>query len=205
MLIYNGEVYDLLATLTQRTSRVRFLRQVCQLAGSQNCGLQYEQVTGLQKMELTSLADITLAVKIAQQVKQNVSDRFNLEMAELTQRSTLVVRADWGESSAGSPSRICDFVELPSTSILSLQLAGRSTTAKHAEHHRRAALEQYNLVRHALLLSQSGLAFADLDERAQTKLTSHPLGKILLESLVISNPSYSVVSCSVSPSSSSLP
>jgi hypothetical protein len=79
MLFFNNEVHDLLAQQAQK-GKIRFSKQLNRLTGSRNYGHEFEQVVGVQKMEVSSSADITLAIKIAQQAKQTVADKLKVEM-----------------------------------------------------------------------------------------------------------------------------
>lgn len=97
-------------------------------------------------MEVSSAADISLAIRIAQQAKQSLGDRFQVDLNEVTQRSTLIVRSEWGTSRNDATPKIFDFVELPATNILSSKVRGSFYSLKQAESNRKAVLEQYNML-----------------------------------------------------------
>lgn len=146
LMLFNNTVHDLLAQPGRGCGRVRFRKQTNTFSGSRNCGHEYDQLVGQQKMDVQTPADISLAIRIAQQAKQSLSDRFQMELGDLTQRSCLVVRAEWCDGRTDPHPRIYDFVELPSTNMLSAKLKGSFCSLKQASYNRKAALEQYNLL-----------------------------------------------------------
>lgn len=75
-------------------------------------------------MDLTNSTDVSLAIRIAQHSKQTLSDRYQVDLGELTQRSTLLVRVEVAASRVDPSPRIFDFVELPATNMLSSRPAG---------------------------------------------------------------------------------
>ena len=79
---------------------------------------EFSQLVGYKSIEVASLSDINLVLKIAQDNKSIVCETLRMEMADLTKRSTLIVRLKMNERRITNQ-RTLDFVEMPASNILS--------------------------------------------------------------------------------------
>jgi hypothetical protein len=154
-------------------------------------------VSGLTKIEISSVADINLAIKVSQQSKQLLADDLNIDTSDLTKKSFLIVRA---EIQGDTRPRIFDFVELPITNMLSSKFLGNTFLARQNERNRKFVLDQYNILQQSLLVLQSKVCFTNLNWKKQDKLSNSLLFKVIGESLFFSHNCEAIVACSVSPS-----
>jgi hypothetical protein len=129
-----------------------------------------------------------------------------MDVSDLTNQSSLVVRCEWFENKTDTRAKMFDFVEMPVTNILLTRkdIPGSSTEVAR-QGNRAFVLEQYNVLQQVIVLVQSAVTFSNLDKKKQAKIKSQMLTRILSESMVFSHPCSSIVCCNVSPNPSSLP
>ena len=64
-MLYNSEIFDLLNEQRQR-GKIRFERVQNEIVDSANYGQEYKTLRGLNRIEINSIEDLNLIIKMAQ-------------------------------------------------------------------------------------------------------------------------------------------